>query len=331
MSAETATTPGDVERGLGALSVGLWIALTAAVLQFTAVGSDFYQVGDNVRDAWFGIPHTTQLVLLSALTTVVLAGLAAAGRSPVRGRTAGVIIVVVGLLATAQLGYRMAVPPFQGCLTYNCGFTPNPNVDVTLLVGIWIALVGNIGATVGGAVHAASGAARRTPPNFWRARTQTGMTPWLGIAGLGAAGMFLVGFTFLPFYTVAMQDAEPQTWTAWLAIPHTAGLVLLLAAIIVGLVVAAGRDRAPMEPGPLGATIAVLAFVATVRAIYRIAVAPFYSGPAEGVFQAGADINLAAYVGVAFGVVAVVAGIVHAAQHRTIAAEAARRPVSDTA
>ncbi|MDX1619485.1 MAG: hypothetical protein R3320_00740 [Nitriliruptorales bacterium] len=311
----TSSRHADAPAGVNALSIGLWIALTAGVLQFTALGSDFYQVGETVRDAWFGIPHASQLVLLSALTTFTLAGFAAGGRSPVSGRTAGVLIALVGLIAALHLGYRMAVPPFRGCLTFNCGFTPNAE-NVTLLAGIWIAMIGNVGAIVGGIMHSASSTAKRTPANFWVSRAQTGMTPWLGVAALSAAIMVVVGYLVLPFYTV--QGGPNQTWTGWMAIPHTAGLVLLMALIIIGLVIAAARDRAPMGPTALGATVAVLAFVATARTAYRIAVSPFYSGPAEGVFETGAQINLAAWIGLVFGVVTIVAGIAHAASNREV-------------
>lgn len=306
--------------GTTAISLGLWIALAAAVVQLTSIGSDFYMVGEHVRDAWLGIPHATQLVLPSALTTSVLAGLAAGGRSPVSGRTAGIVIAVVGLVAVAQIGYRMLVPPFQGCLTYNCGF--EPKADVTLLAGIWMALIGSIVAVVGGVLHAASRVARQTPGHFWRSHEQTGMTPWLGIASLSAAVMFLLGHLLLPFYTV--QGGPADQWTAWGSIPHTAGLVLLMAGVIIGLAVAAGRGRSPMTPTGLGATIAVLALVATARHAYRMVVSPFYSGPAEGVFTEGADINLAAWLGLVFGILTIVAGIVHAAQHRDTRTSTAR-------
>lgn len=303
----------DVPRGLSVFSVGLWLALAAAVLALTAVGADFYRVGENVRDAWMGIPHTTQLVLLAGLTPVVLAGLAAAGRSPVRGRTLGAIIGLVGLIATVQLVYRMAVPPFGGCLTYNCAFAPKK--EVALLLGIWIALAGTVGVTLGGFFHAMSSAAKRTPANFWLAPRQTGMAPWLGLAALSAAAMFVIGYTWFDFYTV-VQGEETTEWSAWLAIPHTAGLVLLIVLAIVGLAVAAARGRAPMGAAAMGATIAVLAFVATARTLYRIIVPPFYSGPAEGVFEQGAQINLPAYIALAFGALTIVSGIVYAARNR---------------
>lgn len=327
MSTHTATSgTGSELGGMDRISVGLWIALGAAVLQFTALGSDFYEVGENVRDAWFGIPHASDLILLSALTTVVLLGLAAAGRSPVGGRTLGVIVGVVGLVAAAHLAYRMAVPPFKGCLTYNCGFSPK--TEVTLLPGIWIGLIGNVGAALGGFIHAASGAAKRTRPNFWVSARQTGMTPWLGIAGLSAALMFVVGFTFMPFYTVPTEGGS-KSWTAWLSIPHTSSLVLLLAAIVVGLVIAAGRGRAPMSPKAVGMTIAVLGFVAGVRTLYRIFVSPFYSGPAANAgFLEGVQVHTIAYVALGFAILTIVAGLVHASQSSGTRTARATEPVT---
>lgn len=314
MSTQTTTARGSDIGGTERVSAGLWIALAAATLQFTAIASDFYQVGENVRDAWFGIPHTADLILLSALATVVLSALTAGDRSPVSGRTVGVIIGLIGLLATLQLGYRMIVPPFKGCLTFNCGFTPK--ADVTLLTGIWIGLVGNIGATLGGFIHAGSSTAKLTRPNFWVSNRQTGMTPWLGMAGLSAAAMFIVGFTFAPFYSVPKEGGDLEAWTAWLSIPHTSSLILLLATIIVGLVIAAGRGKAPMGPTGLGGTIAVLGFMAGVRTLYRILVSPFFSGPAEGVFAKGVQVHTVAYVALGFAGLAVVAGIAHAMKHR---------------
>ncbi|MDP9023732.1 MAG: hypothetical protein M3N57_13750, partial [Actinomycetota bacterium] len=87
------------ERGMSRLSIGLWIALAGAVLQFTALGSDFYTWDDNIKDAWFGVPHVSALLLASALTSVTLTGLSAANRQPVRGRWVGGLIAVVGLVA----------------------------------------------------------------------------------------------------------------------------------------------------------------------------------------------------------------------------------------
>src|SRR5262249_47199934 len=81
----------------------LWLALAGAALQLVSLGTDFY-VWDGVRQtAWFGVPHTSELILLSALVTVFLAVLVAADRSPIAGRTAGLAIGIIGLLATLQL------------------------------------------------------------------------------------------------------------------------------------------------------------------------------------------------------------------------------------
>ncbi len=304
------------ETGMSRMTAGLWIATAAAVLQLTAIGTDFYQIGqDSVRGAWLGIPHTTQLVLLSAVVSLVLVALTAGDRSPLRGRMVGAVIAGVGLIATAQLVYRMIVPPFGGCLTFNCAFTPN-NPNVTLLTGIWIALVGNVGATLGGLVHAASSKAERTASRFWRADSQTGMTPWLGLAALSGAGMFLVGFTILDFYAVPTEEGGFTLWSAWIAIPHTSGLVLVAVLAIVGLAYAAARNRAPMNPQALGATVAVLGFLAASRTLYRIVVTPFYSGPAANAgFPTGTQIGASAWAALALGIVAIVAGIVHAVQN----------------
>lgn len=314
---DTTTTPRGELRpatGMDRISVGLWVAVLAAVLQLSSVASDFYEVGDSVRDAWFGVPHTADLIAISGLTTLVLLAFVAAGRSPVRGRTAGWLIAGVGLVATLQVAYRMAVPPFGGCLTYTCGATPN-NPDIGLLVGIWIALAGCVIAVIGGVLHALSSRARATEANFWVADEQPGVTPALGTAALGMAGAFLVGYTVLDFYTVQQGDTTAG-WSAWLSAPHTSTLVLLLAIASVILVVAASRRRAPMSPQALGATIAVLAFVAAVRTGYRMLVSPFFSGPAEGVFEEGVVINLPAFVALALALIAMAAGIAHAARHR---------------
>ncbi|MEJ7795933.1 MAG: hypothetical protein WKF50_10305, partial [Nocardioides sp.] len=102
------------------MSIWLWLAVGGATLQFSALGSNFYVIngkdGGTTKDAWLGIPHASDLILASAVVTIVALTLSARGRSPVSGRTLGTAVAVVGGLATAQLAYRMAVPPF-GCLT----------------------------------------------------------------------------------------------------------------------------------------------------------------------------------------------------------------------
>lgn len=321
-SAAPPVTSGGMDR----MSAGLWLAVLAAVLQLSAVGSDFYQVGDTVRDAWFGVPHTADLILISGLVTLVLVALTAANRSPVGGRAVGLIVGVTALVATIQLGYRMAVPPFGGCLTYTCGATPK-NTEITLLIGIFIGLVGCIAALVGGFVHAFSSRASATRPNFWVADEQTGSTPWLGLAALSSVGMFVVGYTVLDFYSVPQRDSVSD-WSAWLSIPHTSTIILLLAVGVALLVRAASRSRSPMGPQALGATIAVAGFVMTARTLYRVIVSPFFSGPAEGVFDEGVVINAPAYAALALGVITIVAGLVHAnsAREQSAAARTSGQP-----
>ncbi len=58
---------------------GLGLALAGAILQLGSLGSDFYQAEGEQKDAWLGIPHTSDLILLSALVTVALIALTAAG------------------------------------------------------------------------------------------------------------------------------------------------------------------------------------------------------------------------------------------------------------
>lgn len=321
-------------RGMERVSAGLWLALAAAAAQFTAIASDFYVVGgENTRDAWFGIPHASELVLASALVTIIMAALAAGNRSPLSGRNAGLLIGVIGLLATAHIAYRMILPPFGGCLKFwDC---TTAQVDVTLLPGIWIALVGSAGAALGGFIHAASGTARRTPVNFWVADRQAGMTPWLGVAAVSAVASLVIGYGGFTFYTVTTQGGGTATWSGWIATPHTSMIVLYMTLAVVGLVIAAARNRAPISPSALGATIAFVGFVGGFRIFYRILVPPFSSGPAEGVFQPGATIGIAAYVSLAAAILVVIAGIVQAVQsrgrERTAATPAAGQAATGTA
>lgn len=331
-----AETTSDVDRpvesgsGVARLSGGIWLALAAAALQITAVGSDFYAIGEEgtVADAWFGIPHTSQLILGSALVTVVLAGLVAADRSLFRGRNVGLVIGIVGLLATAQLVYRMFLPPFGGCLTYiDCTAA---RVSVDLLPGIWFGLVGCVGATIGGVWHAASARARHQQARFWVAPHQQGTSAWSSTAAVAAIVAFVVGYGGFGFYKVVQGDgSDPTEWSGWIATPHTSTLVLLMAAGTVALVWAAARQRSPMGAAALGGTIAVLGFVAATRILYRILVPPFYSGRPEGVFQEGAEIQVTAWIALAAAVVWCLAGLVEALAHRRSAIRDVDEPVGN--
>ncbi len=308
------------------ITLGLWLALAGAVLQLIALGSDFYVFEGERKDAWMGIPHTSDLILLSAIVAVGLCAVTALGRNPIRGRNVGLVIGVVGLLATLQLGYRMIVPPFEGYVPTNSTIIgsgclyycpPSEAVSAELLPGIWIGLIGCLAVTLGGFLHAFSRTARETPARPWVAPVQTGMTPWLGLAALGAVGQFVFGYTFFTFYTT-LRDGTETAWSGWLPTPHTSSLVLAITSVVVGLVWAAARGRSPLNPAALGGLIAVLGFVSASRILYRIIEPPF-SSPVE-------EIGVAAYLALLSAILVLVSGIVHAI---TIQREAARASVSD--
>lgn len=297
------------------ISIWLWLAVGGATLQVSALGSNFYVIngkdGGTTKDAWLGIPHASDLILASAVVTIVALTLSARGRSPVSGRTLGTAVAVVGGLATAQLAYRMAVPPF-GCLTYNCGATAKS--DVTLLAGIWIGLIGCALALIGGLGHALSAAASRTPATPDVSDRQTGMTPWLGLAGLGLVVSFVGPFTFLDAYRVEgfMGSSSSATWGGWLSAPHTGSLVLAATIVGVTLVVAAARRRSLLSPSALGATLAVLGFVIASRELFRMLQPPFSSAGGQDTAVGTVTILAGFWIGFAAAVVACVAATVQA-------------------
>lgn len=301
------------------VTLWLWLALAGSVLQLVSLGSDFYIFEGERKDAWFGIPHTSDLILLSAILAVGLFVATALGRNPLSGRGVGLAVGIVGLLATLQLGYRMIAPPFGG--PFSCFFycSPSEASPAQLLIGIWIALIGCLAVAVGGLAHAFSAAARDTPARPWVASSQSGMTPWLGLAALGAVGQFVFGYTFFTFYTtidgpyqVAQGIEGEMHWSGWLPTPHTSSLVLAITLVVVGLVWAAARGRAPLSPMALGGLIAVLGFVSASRIFYRILQSPFGSGQVE--------IGAGAYLSLLAAIVVIVAGIVHAVAQRDKAA-----------
>ena len=297
------------------ISIWLWFAVGGAVLQLTALGSNFYVIngkgGGTTKDAWLGLPHASDLILASAVVTVVAIALSARGRSPVSGRTLGVAVAVVGGLATAQLAYRMVVPPF-GCLTYSCGTAAKS--DVTLLAGIWIGLIGCALALVGGAGHSISVAASRTPAAPDISDRQTGMNPWLGLAGLGLVVSFIGPFTFLDAYRVEgfMGSSSSATWGGWLSAPHTGSLVLAAAIIGVTLVVAAARRRSLLSPSALGATLGVLGFIIASRELFRMLQPPFSSAGGQDTAVGTVTILAGFWIGFAAAVVVCVAATVQA-------------------
>lgn len=298
------------------VSAFLWIATAGAVLAIVAIAGSFYELDGEGQSAWYGVPHASDLILAAAVVALIGVVLTATERQPVRGRTVGLIIGVIGLLATMQLGYRMIVPPY-GCLQFGCGFSSQ--ADVTLLTGIWMALGGCIAVTLGGFGYALSGAGERTTARPLIAARQTAMTPWLGLAAVGAVAMFVFPFTVFTLYTVSgfFGGDAVTTWGGWLSLPHTSSLVLALAAIIVGLVIAAGRERSPLSPTGLGMTIALLAAIGGARILYRIIVDPFGgAGGAEDVQVGSVTTELAGYLGLAGALIAIGAAVMHALDSR---------------
>lgn len=297
------------------ITLWLWLALAGSVLQFIALGSNFYIVKGEVRDAWFGIPHASDLVLLSAVVAVGAFTLLALERNPLGGRGMGLVAGIVGLLATLQLGYRMIIPPF-GCLKYSCG--PSDAAQVTLLPGIWIGLVGCVMVMVGGLVYAFSSTAQQTSATSWSADEQGGASPWLGVAALAAVAQFVFGYTFFTFYTVTgfVGNKGPTDWGGWIATPHTSSLILVITLVIVGLVWAAAREKSPLNPAALGGLIAVLGFAATSRILYRIIQPPFNTaGGSSNAAVGSVTIHFSAYLAVIAAVVVLVAGIVQATSY----------------
>lgn len=295
-----------------AVSAGLWLALLGAVLQVASVFMDFYVYKDVRKTAWFGVPQTSEMILWSALLTLAAVGLTAAGRSPISGRTAGRTIGVIGSLVALQVFYRMNAPPFDAevpqhvaimgtsCLYY-CW--PSQAVDAEVLIGMWMALAGCITVAAGGAIHAILGKERHAPARPWIAAEQPGATPWLGLAGLGAVGQFLFGYTFFTFYRTVRANGVPTSWSGWLTTPHTGWLVFMITLAIVGLVWQAARGRSPLSPKLLGAAIAILGTASAGRIAYRIIQPPF---------RMDSEIGPAAYLTLASAVLIVVAGCMQA-------------------
>jgi len=312
------------------ITLWLWVALAGALLQIVALfGPDFYFAEGERKDAWFGIPHASDLILLSAIVAIGTVVLMVLGRNPLQGRSMGLMVGVVGLLATLQLGYRMIVPPFGGAIPANSGIigagclyycSPSEAAPADLLLGIWLAFLGCLAVVVGGFVYAYSRAAQQAPARPWVVHAQGGMSPWLGLAALGAMGQFVFGYTFFTFYTTPGDNGGEVNWSGWLPTPHTSSLVLLISLLVVGLAWTAARGRSPLDPAALGVAVAVLGLISTYRIFYRIASSPFGTG--------GSEIGVAAYLSLAAAILIVVAGIVHAILQRGTAGAAAASRVT---
>lgn len=307
----------------------LWVASAGAVLGLVSLGSSFYMFEGEARDAWFGVPHASQLLVAASLITLLLTASLVAGRNPVRGRTAGSLVGVAGTLITLHLAYRMAAPPFEfgelpprvtilhvftSCLGY-C--SPAQAADVQLLPGIYLAVTGAAMIAIGGWSYAASRRAAHVPARPTVAAEQAGLTPWLGLAGVGALGQFLFGFTIFTFHLVAMEDGGQRAWSGWYGMPHTAVLVLWSTVLVVGSVIFAARGRAPLRPRSLGAAVALLGLLAATRIASRMIESPFGAGTVP------TDLGLGAYLSLASAVMVILGGAVHAWTTRTAADEVA--------
>ena len=324
------TSPDAMAR----MTTWLWVAIAGAVLQLVALGSDFYSAmgddGPENKDAWIGLPHTSGLILLSAIVAIAMVALTAAGRNPLRGRNVGLAIGIVGLLASLQLGYRMIAPPFGASISGNqtieifgsCQWycAPGDAADADLLTGIFIGLAGCVLVALSGFLHAFGRRARETPARPTVAASQPGMTPWLGLAGIGAVAQFVFGYTFFTIYTTEAMDGGAVNWSGWIPTPHTSSLVLAISVIVLLLIRSAGRERSPLSPAALGGVIALLGFVAGARIFFRLAEPPFGSD--------GTEIGIAGYLSVAGALLIVVAGIVQAQSHRE--PDRAPEPVGST-
>lgn len=307
------------------ISLGLWLAVAGALASLVAVASDFYVVGVGtpnvtIQDAWIGLPHAADLVLASALTTTALVILAGVDRGPMRGRFIGAAVAAVGGIGLAQLIYRGIIPPFGGCLTYgDCGGAQS---NVTLLTGYYIAIAGCAAAVIGGLAHMASQSARRTVAASWAAPRQAGATPLLWVAAAGSVLMIGLGFTVLPFYRNGFSAGPPKDWSAWIAIPKTADLLVLLAASVVFLVISAARRRAPLEPAALGAVIGVAGLLATIRIAFRIVDGPFIDSSHQpgttfaGSITSSAEVHIWAYVALICAIAVFLSGVAQVVSFR---------------
>ena len=299
-----------------AVPKALWLALAGAALQVPSLFTDFYVFEGVRKSAWFGVPQTSELVLLAALVTAGLAGLIVAGRSPLTGKVAGWVIGILGSLAVLQLAYRMIAPPFGAKVTGHAGIfgtsclyycLPSQALPADLLPGIWTALAGSALVALGGTLQALWPGDSDTSMQPWRSSEQHGMSPWLGLAALGAIGQFVFGYTFFTFYT-SVRDTGPMTWSGWLPSPHTAWLVFLVTIAVLSLATSAARERAPFSPRWLGIALVTLGAISVGRIAYRI-----YQPP----FRSDVEIGPAAYLALISALVILVAGFMQASMFKT--------------
>ncbi len=310
-------------------TIWLWLTMCGAavvLLQFTSIGLPFYQVGEKVRDSFFAIPHTADLMILATLVAITLFVLTMKGRAPIQGRTVGLVIGFIALLAVLQLGYRMMAPPFvgpkadfNGLFSTGCYFYCWPSMATkgTLLPGIWVSFAGMVTIMLGGFLHSMSQTAKQTAAVDLSVKHQAGVNAWLLIAATSAVGSFIAGYTQFVFFG-GRPNSNPEVATmgfsGWSASPHTSGLVLFVAMAVVALVWLAKKQRSFLSPVGIGAAIAVMGAITASRIFYRINVMPFKGG----VFP---EIGIAAYIALGLAVLVAVAGIIYALTNRKSTAE----------
>lgn len=301
------------------ITMGLWLVLAGAALQLVSLTTHFFSYLGKPQSAWMGLPTTAELILFSALVSAIMVALTAMTRSPWRGTATGLIAAAAGAVAALQVGWRMIAPPFGGrtpthvtILGDSCYFwcLPSQAQPADLLPGVWVALAGCLAVAVGGFLHSQTRQARETAAVSWAAPVQTGLTPWLNLAALGAVGQLVFGFTFFSFFRTIGKTGE-TTWSGWLPMPHTASGIFATTVVILLLVRAASRGRAPLEPFALGGLIAGLAAIASIRIWFRILAPPF--GRTSHV-----EVTPGAYLALGASLLCLVAALVHAVRFRNL-------------
>ncbi|MBA3667718.1 MAG: hypothetical protein H0W65_08345 [Sphingomonas sp.] len=302
------------------ITIGLWLVLAGVALQLSSLITNYFSYRGEPQSAWMGLPTTAELILFCAVVAAIAVGLAATRRSPLTGSSTGLLASAAGVIAALQLSYRMIAPPFGGevpdhvtILGNSCLFwcLPSQAEPAQILPGAWVALAGCLSVALGGLLHSQSRSAKQTNAVSWVAPIQTGLTPWLSLAALGAVGQLVFGFTFFSFFRTIGRSGTETTWSGWLPMPHTASWIFVTAIVILLLVRAASRRRAPLEPFALGGLIAALAAIASVRIWFRILTPPF--GPTTQV-----EILPGAYLSLITALLCLLAAIVHAVRFRNL-------------
>jgi hypothetical protein len=126
------------------------------------------------------------------------------------------------------------------------------------------------------------------------------------IAGISALALFV--FMFLPWYGLGSVGGFDVSGlggnaNAWEVFSFVDILLFLIAAIVVGLVVAQAAERTPELPQPPALIIAALGVAALVLILFRLIVTP-------GVGEDVVDVDLSRKIGIFLGLIAA-AGIAY--------------------